>query len=198
MTLAALVDASGEAFAPADPPQRIVSLIPSTTELLCDLGLADRLVGVTAYCVEPREIVRAKTRIGGEKDPDLEKIRALAPDLVIANVEENVRAHIDTLRGWGLRVWVTYPRTVAESLRMLRELGAVTGTGARAEALATTLEGELAAVGAATGQHARARLLRDLAQPVHDGERRHVHLGRAGHLWRGQRLRGCLRRGTPR
>jgi ABC-type Fe3+-hydroxamate transport system substrate-binding protein len=152
VTPSALVDASGAAFAPGDPPRRIVSLIPSTTELLCDLGLADCLVGVTAYCVEPRDVVRAKTRIGGEKDPDLEKIRSLAPDLVIANVEENVRAHIDTLRGWGLRVWVTYPRTVAESLRMLRELGAVTGTGGRAAALATTLEGELAAVGAATGQ----------------------------------------------
>jgi ABC-type Fe3+-hydroxamate transport system substrate-binding protein len=146
-----LVDASGEAFAPADPPQRIVSLIPSTTELLCDLGLADRLVGVTAYCVEPKDIVRTKARIGGEKDPDLDRIRALAPDLVIANVEENVRAHVDTLRGWGIRVWVTYPRTVAESLRMIRELGEVTGTGARAEALATTLEAELAAIRAAAG-----------------------------------------------
>ena len=150
MTPAALVDASGEAFVLADPPQRIVSLIPSTTELLCDLGLADRLVGVTAYCVEPREVVGTKARIGGEKDPDLEKIRALAPDLVVANVEENVRAHIDTLREWGVRVWVTYPRTVAESLRMVRELGEVTGSGARAEAVAAALERELGAVRAAT------------------------------------------------
>ena len=94
------VDASGVAFDPARPPRRIVSLIPSTTETLCRLGLADALVGVTVYCVEPREVVRTKRRIGGEKNPDLEAIRALAPDLVVANVEENVREHIDTLRAW--------------------------------------------------------------------------------------------------
>jgi ABC-type Fe3+-hydroxamate transport system substrate-binding protein len=149
VTPAARVDASGVAHAPADPPRRIVSLVPSTTELLCDLGLADRLVGVTAYCVEPRDVVRTKARIGGEKDPDLAAIRGLAPDLVIANVEENVRAHVDALRAWGIRVWVTYPRTVEDSLRMIRELGAVTGAGEPAEALARRLERERARVRAA-------------------------------------------------
>ena len=64
-----LTDASGVALALPRPPRRIVSLIPSITETLCHLGLADALVGVTAYCVEPREVVRGKTRIGGEKDP---------------------------------------------------------------------------------------------------------------------------------
>ena len=125
-------DASGVALALERPPKRIVSLIPSITETLCHLGLAGALVGVTAYCVEPRDVVRAKTRIGGEKDPDLDKIRALEPDLVVANIEENVREHVDTLRGWGIPVWVTYPRTVAEGLAMIRELGEVTGTSPRA------------------------------------------------------------------
>ncbi|PYO45985.1 MAG: hypothetical protein DMD84_27390, partial [Candidatus Rokuibacteriota bacterium] len=87
VTPPARVDASGVALALAAPPRRIVSLIPSTTELLCALGLADALVGVTVYCVEPREVVRSKTRVGGEKNPDLAAIRALAPDLVVANVE---------------------------------------------------------------------------------------------------------------
>jgi ABC-type Fe3+-hydroxamate transport system substrate-binding protein len=141
-----LVDASGVALAPGPPPRRIVSLIPSTTELLCELGLADRLVGVTAYCIEPRDVVRSKVRIGGEKDPDLDRIHALAPDLVIANIEENVRAHIEALRAWGIPVWVTYPRTVAESLRMIRELGEVTGTAAEAAQMAGALGGQLAAV----------------------------------------------------
>lgn len=136
----ALVDASGAALALPRPPRRIVSLIPSTTETLCVLGLADALVGVTAYCREPAEVTRTKTRIGGEKDPDLQKIRALAPDLVIANVEENVRAHVEALRAWGIPVWVTYPRTVADGLRMIAELGAVTGTRARAAALLAELE----------------------------------------------------------
>ena len=104
-----LVDASGVALALPHPPRRIVSLIPSTTETLCALGLADALVGITAYCREPAAVTRTKTRVGGEKDPDLDKIKALAPDLVVANVEENVAAHVETLRAWGIPVWVTYP-----------------------------------------------------------------------------------------
>ncbi|MGH7278737.1 MAG: cobalamin-binding protein, partial [Candidatus Rokuibacteriota bacterium] len=133
------VDASGIVFAAGSPPARIVSLIPSTTELLCALGLADALVGVTVYCREPREIVRTKTKIGGEKDPDLDTIRRLAPDLVIANVEENQRAHIEALRAGGIRVWVTYPRTVAGALAMIDDLGEVTGARAAAARLLVEL-----------------------------------------------------------
>jgi ABC-type Fe3+-hydroxamate transport system substrate-binding protein len=140
MGASGLVDASGVPFTPRRPPRRIVSLVPSTTELLCDLGLAGELVGVTAYCVEPRAVVRSKVRIGGEKNPDLERIRGLAPDLVVANVEENVRADVEALRAWGIPVWVTYPRTVDEGLRMIRELGEVTGAGAAATAMAGQLE----------------------------------------------------------
>ncbi|HEU4370415.1 MAG TPA: cobalamin-binding protein [Methylomirabilota bacterium] len=145
-------DASGTALTLPRPPRRIVSLIPSVTETLCHLGLAEALVGVTAYCVEPREVVRSKTRIGGEKDPDLAAIRALEPDLVVANVEENVREHVETLRAWGIAVWVTYPRTVAQGLAMIRELGEVTGTAARAEAILAELEPLHARVGAATAR----------------------------------------------
>ncbi len=136
---------------------RIVSLIPSTTELLCRLGLADALVGITVYCREPAELLRDKTRIGGEKDPDLERIRALAPDLVVANVEENVRAHVDTLRAWGIPVHVTFPRTVAGAIAMIRELGALTGTAPRAAALADELDALLARARASTrgGEPAR-------------------------------------------
>jgi len=134
------VDASGVAVELARPPRRIVSLVPSTTETLCALGLADALVAVTVYCLEPRDVVRGKTRIGGEKNPDLERIRALAPDLVIANVEENVREHVDRLRGWSIPVWVTYPRTVAEGMQLIRDLGALTGAEARAAALLGEIE----------------------------------------------------------
>ena len=134
------VDASGVALALPARPRRIVSLIPSTTETLCELGLADALVGVTVYCSEPREVVRDKPKVGGEKDPDLAAIRALAPDLVIANVEENLREHVDTLRAWGIAVWVTYPRTVAQGLAMIRDLGEVTGTQERAAAMLAQLQ----------------------------------------------------------
>ncbi len=147
-----LVDASGVALPTGPPPRRIVSLIPSTTETLCALGLADALVGITVYCREPADVVRTKTRIGGEKNPDLDKIRALNPDLVIANIEENVREHIDTLRTWGIPVWVMYPRTVTAAIAMIRELGTVTGTQTRATALAGELKALLAAVVAATAR----------------------------------------------
>jgi ABC-type Fe3+-hydroxamate transport system substrate-binding protein len=147
-----LTDKSGTALDVARPPRRIVSLVPSITETLCALGLDEALVGVTVYCVAPRDVVRGKTRVGGEKDPDLTAIRALAPDLVVANVEENVREHVATLRAWGIPVWVTYPRTVAEGLDMIRELGLVTGTAARAEAILADLEPLCARVRAASAR----------------------------------------------
>lgn len=149
-----LLDASGVPLAAGRAPRRIVSLIPSTTELLCDLGLADAIVGITVYCREPAAVTRTKTRIGGEKDPDLDAIRALAPDLVVANVEENVAAHIDTLRGWGVPVWVTYPRTVDGALAMIRELGEVTGAREAAARMLGELEPLLARVRAATAGRA--------------------------------------------
>ena len=130
--MSARVDASGVAVELARPPRRIVSLVPSITETLCALGLADALVGITVYCVEPRAIVGGKTKIGGEKNPDLETIRGLEPDLVIANVEENLREHVDALRAWSIPVWVTYPRTVVEGIQLIAELGAVTGAETRA------------------------------------------------------------------
>jgi ABC-type Fe3+-hydroxamate transport system substrate-binding protein len=145
------VDASGVAVELPRPPRRIVSLIPSTTEILCALGLGDALVGVTVYCVEPRDVVRGKTRIGGEKDPDLARIRALKPDLVVANVEENRREDIDQLRAWSIPVWVTYPRTVVEGIRLIGELGEVTGAGARAREMLRELEPLYARVERATG-----------------------------------------------
>jgi ABC-type Fe3+-hydroxamate transport system substrate-binding protein len=145
-------DASGFALALPRPPRRIVSLVPSITETLCHLGLADALVGITAYCLEPRALVRGKTRIGGEKDPDLAAIRALQPDLVVADIEENVREHVETLRGWEIPVWVTYPRTVAQGLAMIRELGQLTDTTVRAEAILADLEPLHAQVRATTAR----------------------------------------------
>ena len=151
--MTALVDASGVALPSTRPPSRIVSLIPSTTETLCALGLADALVGITVYCREPAALLRDKTRIGGEKDPDLARIRALAPDLVVANVEENRAEDVATLRAWSIPVWVTYPRTVAEGIGLVRELGAVTGTARRAGEIA----GELAELYEATRARAERR-----------------------------------------
>ena len=136
----AVVDATGASLRLPRPPRRIVSLVPSTTETLCALGLAEALGGITAYSREPAALLAGKPRIGGEKDPDLERIRALAPDLVIANVEENRAEDVARLRAWGIPVWVAYPRTVAEAIGMIRDLGRLTGTEAWAEALAAECE----------------------------------------------------------
>jgi ABC-type Fe3+-hydroxamate transport system substrate-binding protein len=153
-----LVDASGVGLALTRPPRRIVSLVPSLTETLCALGLADALVGITVYCREPRDLLRGKTRIGGEKNPDLARIRELGPDLVVANVEENVAEHVATLRAWSIPVWVTYPRTVAAGIAMIRELGVLTGTAARADAIAAPLEAQLARVSAASARRPPVRV----------------------------------------
>ena len=79
-------------------PQRIVSLVPSQTELLFDLGLADRVVGVTSFCTEPAIAVEQNVKIGGTKRFLFDRIDALRPDLIVANKEENYREGIDRLR----------------------------------------------------------------------------------------------------
>ncbi len=121
------------------PPGRIVSLIPSITEILFAIGAGDRVVGCTIYCTQPPEGVATKVRVGGEKNPKLELIRDLGADLVIANVEENVREHVETLRAWGIPVHVTYPRTVADGIRLVGELGALLEAGPRARGLEAEL-----------------------------------------------------------
>ena len=79
------------------PPKRIISLVPSVTELLHDLGLENEVVGITKFCVHPQSWFRNKTRIGGTKNININKIRSLAPDLVIANKEENVEEQVNIL-----------------------------------------------------------------------------------------------------
>ena len=132
------------------PARRVVSLIPSITEILFAIGAGDRVVGCTIYCTEPPEGVATKTRVGGEKNPKLEVIRDLGTDLVIANVEENVREHVETLRAWGIAVHVTYPRTVADGIRLVGELGALLEVGERARELEAELQARYDRVRAAT------------------------------------------------
>jgi len=140
------------------PPRRVVSLIPSITEILFAIGAGDRLVGCTIYCTEPPEGVVTKTRVGGEKNPKLELIRDLGADLVIANVEENVREHVETLRAWGIPVHVTYPRTVADGIRLVGELGELLDAGPRAREMEADLRARYEAVRAAAAGRAPRRV----------------------------------------
>ncbi len=101
------------------PPQRVVSLIPSMTETLFDLSLGSRVVGITDYCIYPTQGLEHLPRIGGTKNPNVQHIIDLNPDLVIANYEENRQADVEKLRAAGIPVWVTFPRTVSETVNML-------------------------------------------------------------------------------
>ena len=133
-----LTDARGTTLALKTPPRRIVSLVPSTTETLFALGVGDHLIGVTKFCEEPAAGVRDKEKVGGTKDPDLAAIRALAPDLVLANLEENRKEDIEAIAD--LPVFVQYPRTVTETARELRVLGALVGRTEAAEGQARGIE----------------------------------------------------------
>lgn len=101
------------------PPRRVVSLVPSLTESLFDLGCGDRLVAVTDYCVHPADKVRHLPRVGGTKSPDLARVRAALPELVLASREENRREDVEALQADGFKVWVTFPCTVAGTLELL-------------------------------------------------------------------------------
>lgn len=101
------------------PPRRIVSLVPSITESICALGGGDQLVAVTDYCVHPADRVRALPKVGGTKHPDLHRVRAALPELIIASQEENRREDVEALQADGFKVWVTFPVTVAGTLELL-------------------------------------------------------------------------------
>ena len=103
----------------SQPPRRVVSLVPSVTESLFDLNLGDRLVAITDYCIYPAEGVARLPRIGGTKNPDVRRIIEVAPDLVIANQEENREADVRALRDAGIPVWVTFPKTVLDAINLL-------------------------------------------------------------------------------
>jgi len=105
--------------------RRIVSLVPSLSEALEVLGLSDRLVGVTEYCVHPADAFVALPKLGGTKDADVDAIVAVTPDLVIANQEENTARVVRKLAEQGIDVWVTYPRTVREGVDLLVELASL-------------------------------------------------------------------------
>jgi endonuclease-3 len=124
-------------------PQRIVSLVPSVTELLVQWGLAARLAGRTRYCIEPRWIRNTVPAVGGTKNPDLGRIRDLAPDLVILERDENPKDVADALTALGIPWLALEIRTVQDCVAALRELGSRLGVPEAGEARATALAASL-------------------------------------------------------
>ena len=145
-----LIDAIGGKHVPAAPGEaRIVSLVPSITELLCDLGLASSLVGRTGFCIHPADVVRGIAKVGGTKDVNIEKIRRLAPTHLVVNVDENERPTVEALAEFIPHVIVTHPLAPRDNLGLYRLLGGIFGAEEKAEALCEAFEQEYALLRAA-------------------------------------------------
>ena len=107
-------------------PQRIISLVPSQTKLLFDLGLDEEIVGVTRFCIHPGNKVSEKTRVGGTKDFDIDKIKSLNPDLIIGNKEENYEEGIAELKKH-YPVWMSDINILEDAYEMMKAVGEMTG-----------------------------------------------------------------------
>ena len=120
-------------------PLRIVSLVPSLTELVCELGLLPALVGRTGFCIHPREALRAVPKVGGTKDVDIDKVRTLAPTHLIVNVDENEKPTVDALARFVPNVVVTHPIEVADNFELYERFGRLFGCEVRAAELSARL-----------------------------------------------------------
>ena len=120
-----LVDATGTQLNIQNPPQRIISLVPSTTHSIYTLGQKNKLVGITRFCSSPASISKSVSKIGGTKDISIEAIQQLQPDIVLANKEENTKEAIEQLRELNIPVYVAYPTTLKQALLDLIDLGSI-------------------------------------------------------------------------
>ncbi|HEY1043834.1 MAG TPA: helical backbone metal receptor [Telluria sp.] len=145
------IDALGQLHNAA-PGARIVSLVPSVTELLCDLGLAPQLVGRTGFCIHPAELVAAIPKVGGTKDVNIGKLRRIAPTHVVVNVDENEKPTVDEIATFVPHVVVTHPNTPRDNLDLYRLLGGVFCREREAERLCAAFEREYALLQAAPKQ----------------------------------------------
>jgi ABC-type Fe3+-hydroxamate transport system substrate-binding protein len=137
-------------------PERVVSLVPSWTETLFAFGLERRIVGVTRFCVAPPETA-AVAKVGGTKNPSIEAIAGLGPDLVIANAEENRREDIERLRNLGIAVFTTYPRKIASAVESIMKLGTVLDCEQQANAMARGIVREVSEIETGLGAWAKLR-----------------------------------------
>jgi ABC-type Fe3+-hydroxamate transport system substrate-binding protein len=119
-------DQTGRSITLDKTPQRIISLVPSQTELLYDLGLRDKVIGITKFCVHPKEWFHNKTKIGGTKQLRIDIIDQLQPDLIIANKEENLKEQIEELQK-NYPVWISDIHNLYDAAYMIRDIGGMTG-----------------------------------------------------------------------
>lgn len=120
-----VIDQFGRKVNVPDDPQRIISLVPSQSEYLADLNLDHRVVGITRFCERPRDWFYKKARVGGTKDPDIERIAALKPDLILGNAEENTRKSILELERL-FPVWLSDVKDLESNREMMLSIGEIT------------------------------------------------------------------------
>ena len=126
-------------------PKRIISLVPSQTELLFYLGLEEEVVGITKFCVHPIEQFRKKTKVGGTKQIKLDLIDQLKPDLIIANKEENDKAQIEALAA-KYPVWISDIYNLKDALAIIKAVGKIINCSTKAQVLASSIEHEFASL----------------------------------------------------
>ncbi len=139
------VDAAGHAHPRAGENARIVSLVPSITELLFSLGLGAQVVGRTGFCIHPRDAVRAVPKVGGTKDVKIEALCALNPTHVIVNVDENDLSTFQKIQEFAPHVIVTHPNAPEDNVTLYQLLGEIFDVQARVEQLVEELQHELSA-----------------------------------------------------
>ena len=127
------------------PAHRIVSLVPSQTELLFDLGLEDQVIGITKFCIHPSTWLQSKKNVGGTKNIHIDAIRELQPDLIIANKEENVEKDILELQKY-FPVWISDVNTLSEALIMIREIGILCNRAETAENLIAEIKNQFSSI----------------------------------------------------
>lgn len=127
-----LIDSIGTQHFFTKVPQRIISLVPSQTELLVDLGLESKIVGITKFCIHPKDLRSKKAIVGGTKKVDFDKIKALEPDIIICNKEENTLEIVENLRAI-CPVWVTDIVTVEDNFKIISDFGNLFDCVAEAE-----------------------------------------------------------------
>lgn len=131
----ALIDDAGQAHQRADNLARVISLVPSLTELMFDLGLSAQLVGRTNFCIHPVPAINDIVSVGGTKQVDMDKIHALKPTHALVNIDETPKPLADELAGAGIEVIVTHPIDVRDNLRLYRLIGGIFGASDAAEGM---------------------------------------------------------------
>lgn len=134
-------DQTGHSFQLNKKPERIISLVPSQTEFLFDLGLENSIIGITKFCIHPKELTKKIQKIGGTKTLNLDLIISLNPDLIIANKEENTKEEIEFLKS-NFPVYISDIYTLSDALKMMKDIGEITNKSTEAKEIINKINSE--------------------------------------------------------